>query len=158
MNILTKCKRWFRTNYLKLKYKFNWNTGSVIILKQGDRQLGLTTMMLEDCFFNNYKLFVPTYQSKHYALDILYHYLSNLLCETDQQRTLLKQNMRKEYLDMFICPNDITTRKYAGKDAIKIIVDNACTIDSIQVLYDAEFYDTDIEIVNGFVYAPYLKF
>ena len=56
---MQKIKILFRRKYLFWKYKHNNNTGKVIITKEKDRQLGLTTLMLNDCIKNGYVLLVP---------------------------------------------------------------------------------------------------
>lgn len=62
-------KKWIRKKYIFWKYKHNWNTGKVIILKEGDRQLGLTTMMLED-YLNNDHVVGVGYNGYSYTAQI----------------------------------------------------------------------------------------
>jgi hypothetical protein len=157
MKLLDKIKKWIRTNYLKLRYKLNWNTGNVILLKQNDRRMGLTTIMFGDCLANDYKLYVPNQEIKKAIIYNLYitNNVHGLFKDDEFNSTRSAYN---KYISMFICPNDIRHGEYKGKGLIKVIIDNSCGIEALQVLYDAEFYSTDIEIINGFVYAPYLKF
>lgn len=110
-------KRWLRKKYIYWKYKHNWNTGKLIIIKEGDRQLGLTTMMLKDCFKNDCVLLVPTETYKRkLAHDI---YLRG------QLRMIPAITEREAYEKYLISSNDILMGKHRGK-RLKIIVDNYC--------------------------------
>ena len=112
-----KIKKWLRKKYIYWKYKHNWNTGKVIILKEEDRQLGLTTMMLKDCLNNGYVLLVPTEtHKKKLAYDI---YLRG------QLGFLPAITEREAYEKYLISSNDITSGKHIGK-RLKIITDNYC--------------------------------
>lgn len=131
-----KIKKWLRKKYIYWKYKHNWNTGKVVIIKEGDRQLGLTTMMLKDCFKNDCVLLVPTEAHKRkLAHDI---YLRG------QLRMIPAITEREAYEKFLISSHDIQMGRHRGK-RLKIIVDNHCwNLDEISYLRPY--------IVNGFLY------
>lgn len=131
-----KIKKWFRKKYIYWKYKHNWNTGKVVILKEGDRQLGLTTMMLEDCLKNDCVLLVPTEKYKKNLAHEIYKrgQLGFLPAITEQEA----------YEKYLISTNDITMGRHLGK-RLKIIADNYCW--DWEDLYYIRPY-----LVNGFLY------
>lgn len=129
-------KKWIRKKYIFWKYKHNWNTGKVIILKEGDRQLGLTTMMLEDCLKNDYVLLVPTETHKKNMAHEIY--------KCGQLGFLPAITEKGAYEKYLISSNDITMGKHRGK-RLKIITDTYCwDWDEIACLRP--------HIVNGFLY------
>ena len=130
-----KIKKWFRKKYLYWKYKHNWNTGKLIVLKEGDRQLGLTTMMIKDCFKNDYVLLVPTETAKKNMAYKIYR---------DGQLGVLPSITKKEAYKYLMSFDDILMGRHRGK-RLKIIVDNHCW--EWKDLYSIRPY-----IVNGFVY------
>lgn len=112
-----KIKKWFRKKYIYWKYKHNWNTSKVIILKEEDRQFGLTTMMLKDCFKKNCALLVPTEMHKRSVARDIYR-----LGQLGVLPAITEQEAYKQYL---VTPNDIQIERYRGKP-LKVLVDNHC--------------------------------
>lgn len=131
-----KIKKWLRKKHIYWKYKHNWNTGKVVLLKAGDRQLGLTTMMLKDCLKNDCVLLVPTEtHKKNMAHEI---YLRG------QLGFLPAVTEHEAYQKYLLSHNDIIRGKHIGK-RLKIIVDNHC--------WDwDDLYYIRPHIVNGFIY------
>ena len=131
-----KIKKWLRKKYIYWKYKNNWNTGKVVILKEEDRQLGLTTMMIEDCFKNDCVLLVPTEKHKRYLAHEIY-----IRGQLGFLPTITEKEAYEKYL---ISSNDIKIGRHMGK-RLKIIADNHCwDWDEISCLRPY--------IVNGFLY------
>lgn len=62
---INNIKKHLKRNYLFWKYKRNKGSGKLLIQKESDRQLGLTTMMIEDCLKNDYWLYVPTMKDRY---------------------------------------------------------------------------------------------
>lgn len=131
-----KIKKWFRKKYLYWKYKHNWNTGKVVILKDGDRQLGLTTMILEDCLKNDCVLLVPT---ETYKKD-----LAHEIYKRGQLGFLPSITEKEAYEKYLISSRDIKMGKLRGRQ-LKIITDNYCW-DWDEIAYLRPY------IVNGFLY------
>lgn len=112
-----KIKQWFRKKYIYWKYKHNWNTGKLVILKEEDRHLGLTTMMIKDCFKKNYALLVPTEIHKKNMASEIYK-----LGQLGVLPTITERDAYEQYL---VTPNEIQIGKRIGKP-LKVIVDNCC--------------------------------
>ena len=131
-----KIKKWIRKKYIYWKYKHNWDTGKVVILKEGDRQLGLTTMMLEDCLNKGCVLLVPTENHKKNLAHEIYKrgQLGFLPAITEQEA----------YEKYLISSKDIQMGKLRGR-RLKIITDNYCW-DFDEISYLRPY------IVNGFLY------
>ena len=130
---MQKIKIWFRRKYLFWKYKHNNNTGKVIITKEKDRKLGLTTLMLNDCIKNGYVLLVPNQIDKKR--------LAYKLCAKEHM-------MLRDAEQYLMCPSDNTRAFHRD---LKIVVDNHCSFGDI-----SEVMATTMgKIVNGFVYCPY---
>ena len=117
-----------RRKYLFLKYKLNKNSGKLLIQKESDRQLGLTTMMIKDCVKNDYYLLVPNLQDKYIIFKV-----ANAL----------------GYKVNVLIPSDILSNKLRGT-RINVVVDNHCSFADIHEL----LCKSHINIVNGFVYEP----
>lgn len=133
-----KIKKWFRKRYLIWKYKHNWNTGKVIVLKREDIQLGLTTMMIKDCLEKGYVLLVDTDSTKRCMAHEMY------LCGQLKLSHPITEHDAYKYHLMSL--NDIKKNKHIGL-GIKLVVDNSCRdLDALDYLYPY--------IVNGFVYVP----
>lgn len=137
-----KIKRWLRRKYLFWKYKHNYGTGKLIITKEHDRQLGLTTMMIEDCLNRNCRLFVPDEITKERIITEL-HKRVNGSCFTTSINPY----------DYVISVNDIVNGKFRGQRNMKIIIDNKCKFKDVVRVID----DTNYAIVNGFMYCGYAK-
>lgn len=131
-----KIKKWLRKKYIYWKYKHNWNTGKVVILKEGDRQLGLTTMMIEDCLKNDCVLLVPTETYKKNMAHEIY--------KRGQLGFLPVITEKEAYEKYLISSNDIKMGKHRGK-RLKIITDNYCW-DWDEIAYLRPY------IINGFLY------
>ena len=131
-----KIKKWFRKKYIYWKYKHNWNTGKVVILKEGDRQLGLTTMMLKDCLYNDCVLLVPTGHHKKSLAHEIYKrgQLGFLPAITEQEA----------YEKYLISLSDIKMGRDRGRQ-LKIIADNYCW-------NWEDLYYLRPHLVNGFLY------
>ena len=131
-------KRWIRKKYLICKYKHNWNTGKVIVLKEEDRNLGLTTMMIKDCLEKDYVLLVNTDSVKRYMAHEMY------LC--GQLRLSYPVTEHDAYKYHLMSLSDIKRNKHIGL-GVKLIVDNSCRdLDVLNALYPY--------IANGFAYVP----
>lgn len=131
-----KIKKWLRKKYIYWKYKHNWNTGKVVILKKDDRHLGLTTMMLEDCLKNDCVLLVPTAAHKKDLAHEIY--------KRGQLGLIPAITYKEAYEKYLLSIDDIRMNKHRGK-RLKIIVDNHC--------WDWEdLYHICPYIVNGFLY------
>lgn len=137
-----KIKVWFRRKYLFWKYKHNYGTGKVIITKESDRQLGLTTMMIEDCLNRNCRLFVSNEIAKEHIVREL-HKRVNGSCFTTSINLY----------DYVISVHDIVMGKFRGQRNVKIIIDNQCKFKDVERVID----DTNYAIVNGFMYCGYAK-
>ena len=122
-----RINKYLRKKYLFWRYKLNKNSGKLLIQKDIDRGLGLTTMMADDCIENGYYLYVPTIKHK-YDLSHLTHNDVNILCPSDNL--------------------------YEVKD-LNVIIDNHCTFEDVRKLLND--YNCKINIVNGFVYEPLAK-
>lgn len=131
-----KIKRKIRKKYLVWKYNHNWNTGKVVILKDGDRQLGLTTMIIRDCIVNNYKLFVKTDELKRSMAYEMYK-----LGQLGFAPPITEYEAYEKYL---MSPYDVKRNKLRGTRE-KLIVDNSCS--NLEELHYIQPY-----IVNGFIY------
>lgn len=134
-----KIKRWLRRKYFLWKYKHNYGTGKLIITKPGDRQLGLTTMMLEDCIRRNYKLYVPTRMAKEILAKEIYDMYNS--------PTLTSSINPYDYL---VTPADISSNKLRGFGNVKIIVDNQCRYENLKTIYDNGY-----SIENGFIFCSF---
>ena len=131
-----KIKKWIRKKYIYWKYKHNWNTGKLVILKEGDRQFGLTTMILEDCLKNDCVLLVST---EAYKKD-----LAHEIYKRGQLGLLPAITEKEAYEKYLLSINDVKMDKHRGR-RLKIIVDNCCwDWDEIARLRPY--------IVNGFLY------
>lgn len=131
-----KIKKWLRKKYIYWKYKHNWNTGKVILLKEGDRQFGLTTMMIEDCLKNGCVLLVPTETHKRNMAHEIY--------KRGQLGFLPAVTEREAYDNYLLSHADIINGKHRAR-RLKIIVDNHC--------WDwDDLYHIRPHIVNGFIY------
>ena len=126
-NKANRIKRYLRRNYLLWKYKRNKGSGKLLIQKESDRGLGLTTMMINDCSVNNYYLYVPTLKDKQ-----------NLFYETENEINIL-------------CSSD----NLYGKRNLNIVIDNRCSFEDVRRLL--RYGHNTINIVNGFVYEPLAK-
>lgn len=131
-----KIKKWIRKKYVYWKYKHNWNTGKVVILKEGDRQFELTTMMLKDCFKNDCVLLVPTETHKRNMAHEIYI--------RGQLGFLPSVTEKESYEKYLISSHDIQIGRHRGKQ-LKIITDNHCW--DWEDLYRIRPY-----IANGFLY------
>ena len=133
-----KLKQWLRKKYIYWKYKHNWGTGKLIILKEGDRHLGLTTMMVKDCIEKDCILLVNTESTKKYIVDLIFKYgqLGFIPAMTE------KEFYRKHLLSL----TDINLDKHRGMRR-QFIVDNSCYYDDLETLYCIR-----PDIKNGFVY------
>lgn len=133
-----KIKKWFRRKYIYWKYKHNWNTGKLIILKAEDRQLGLTTMMIKDCIEKDYILLVANETIKR---NIVYEIFKH------GQLGFLPAITEKEFYNKYLSSlNDIINNKHRGKYR-RFIVDNSCYGDDLEVLHAIR-----PDIKNGFIY------
>ena len=102
-------------------------------IKEKDRQLGLTTLMLNDCIKNGYVLLVPNQIGKKR--------LAYELCTKEHM-------MLRDAEQYLMCPSDNTRAFHRD---LKIVVDNHCSFGDI-----SEVMATTMgKIVNGFVYCPY---
>ena len=146
---LVRFKRWIRKKYLILKYELNWNLGEVVTIHANDKLLGLSYLMVDDCIYNNYKLFVPTEAVVDYFLLYIYNKISN--SEIFLQKEISYQDVQLIYRDYFITPMDIRFGKYKGKGKIKVIVDDSCSKLDLKLIKEASCDYPEIEIVNGFV-------
>lgn len=133
-----KIKKWLRKKYIYWKYKHNWNTGKVILLKEGDRQLGLTTMMINDCLNKRCMLFVPNEIAKKRVYEEIYNMFNSPI-----MTSLIDPN------DYLITLNDINRGKLRGVRNVKILVDNQCTYRDVIKLYEQGLGHS---IKNGFIY------
>lgn len=133
-----KIRKWFRKKCLYWKYKRNWNTGKVIVLKEKDRQLGLTTMMINDCLNKKCMLFVHSEAAKRRVYEEIYNMFNSPIMTSS-----INPN------DYIITLNDINRGKLRGIGNVKIIVDNQCTYNDVAKLYDQGLRH---RIANGFVY------
>ena len=124
---MKKIKRWIRKKYVMWKYKHNWNTGKVVILSDGDRGYGLTTMMLKDCIKNDYVLFVPF--------------------EADKKSLFKSVEDRKEYDKFILTKMDVKMGAHVDRNIRGVIMDNHCSYADIKFLCDNE-----LAIVNGFIH------
>lgn len=157
MEFLNNIKKWIRKNYLKLRYMLNWNTGKLITIYGDDKDYDLSTMMFDGYVLNGYRIFIPSHEHKLDMYDKIYFYLKDV-CETNVQQLGVRRDiLNGAYDDMFIVPEDIKRGRFALGVPINVIVDSSCTVEDIQILYDAEFYSTKIKIVNGFVYRQFHK-
>lgn len=139
---MKKIKVWFRRKYLFWKYKHNKGTGKVIVTKQEDRQLGLTTMMINDCLNRRCMLFVPNEMAKKRTYEEIYNMINS--------PTMTSSIDPNDYL---ITPNDINRGKLRGVRNTKIIIDNQCTYKDVTTLYDQGLGHS---IENGFIYCPFI--
>ena len=137
MNVINRIIRWFRKKYLVLKYKRNWNTGKVIMLKEKDRAYGLTTMMLNDCVTRSFMLFVPNEIDKRR--------LVNEICEMGKIGNI--QTITEcEACRYILSRDDVIRYGHYGRNIHRVIVDNHCTYKDIETLKDSNLY-----IANGFI-------
>lgn len=132
-----KIRKWFRKKYLYWKYKRNWNTGKVIVLKEKDRQLGLTTMMINDCLNKRCMLFVHSESAKRRIYEEIYNMNNPIITSSINQD------------DYIVTLNDISRGKLRGIGNVKIIIDNQCTYSDVVKLYDQGLGH---RIANGFIY------
>lgn len=132
-----KIKKWFRKKYLYWKYKHNWNTGKVIVLKEKDRQLGLTTMMINDCLNKRCMLFVHSESAKRRIYEEIYNMFNSPIMTSS-----INPN------DYIVTLNDINCGKLRGKGNIKILIDNQCTYNDVIKLHDQGLGH---RIANGFI-------
>ena len=109
---MKRLKRFFRRKYLFWKYKRNKNSGKLLIQKPNDRQIGLTTMMINDCIKNNYTLYVPTLRYKNYIKSL---YDVNILTPLDKLNTARDVNVVVDNSCLF---EDV---RYLCKSKAKII-------------------------------------
>lgn len=130
---MTKLKRWFKKKWLLWKYKHNYNTGELI--PTNDRQLGLTTQLINECLWKNYVLLVPTIRMKDNVLRMMRKELYDP-CMT----TTIKPEEHVMSL------HDIKAYKHRGR-RVKFIADNSCNKFDVQIALKL-----GCEIVNGFVY------
>ena len=138
---MQKFKRWIRRKYLFWKYKHNYNTGMVIVSKLGDRGLGLTTMMLEDCLRKNCMLLVPNAVTKCRMFDEIDKMVNSPTCTSS-----IDPN------DYLITPTEIANGKLQGRHNARIIIDNQCTYRDFTTIRDNGY---EHSIVNGFIYIPF---
>jgi hypothetical protein len=137
-----KIKVWFRRKYLFWRYKHNKGTGKVIVTKQEDRQLGLTTMMINDCLNRRYMLFVPNEIAKKQMYEEIYSMVNS--------PTMTSSIDPNDYL---ITRNDINRGKLRGVRNVKLLIDNQCTYKDVVTLYDQGLGHN---IENGFIYCPFV--
>lgn len=133
---MMKIKKWIRKKYIYWKYNHNWDTGKVVVLKEGDRQLGLTTMMIKDCLYKDCVLLVPTEKHKRDMAHEIYL--------RGQLGFLPVVTEREAYEKYLISSNDIKKGRHRGR-RLKIIADNYCW-DWDEIAYLRPY------IVNGFLY------
>lgn len=134
-----KIKKWIRKKYIYWKYKHNWNTGKLIVLKEDDRNLGLTTMMMKDCLEKGCVLLVNGNPAKKYMAHEIYM--------RGQLGFLPPITEQEAYQNYVLSLNDIKKDKHKARK-LKLIVDNSCHDFDLDTLYYASSY-----IVNGFVYS-----
>lgn len=115
-------KRFFKRMHLSWKYKRNKGSGKLLIQREKDRRIGLTTMMIKDCKKNDYYLYVPTQFSKN-----------RLKRETNDEVKIL-------------CPLD----NFNGRKNLNVVIDNNCSFEDVDRLFNNAY--GRINIVNGFVY------
>lgn len=136
-----KLMKLLRRKYLLWKYKHNWNSGKLIVLKEGDRQYGLTYMMIKDCLQNGYVLFVNNEFSKRCLAQKIHEYgqlgIVPLVSECDA------------YDNYLLSTRDIYCDRHKGRKNLKLLIDNSCWYDDVKCLHG-----TGIEIINGFMYIP----
>ena len=133
-------KRWFRKKYIIWKYKHNWNSTKLVVLKENDRQYGLTYMLMKDCLEKGYMLFVRTELEKKRLAHEMYK------CgQLGFMPVVTEQDAYEKYL---LSVNDIRYGRCRGKRDLKVVVDNACNYDDVKLLHDER-----IQIVNGFIYV-----
>lgn len=125
---LNDIKMFLKRQYLFLRYKLNKNSGKLLIQKESDRRLGLTTMMLKDCVKNKYCLFVRTNKDKKAVLEVVneLNYTIDVLCPSDDLH---------------------------GRRNLNVVIDNHCSFEDVHKLLNTYGYGR-INIVNGFVYEP----
>lgn len=125
--LLHKIKMSLRRQYLFIKYKLNKNSGKLLIQKESDRGLGLTTMMLRDCIKNGYCLYV----------------------RSNRDRTAILETVNKLGYELdILCPFDNIT----GKKDLNVVIDNHCSFGDVHTLLSVGY--GRVNIVNGFVYEP----
>lgn len=135
-----KFKKWIRKKYILWKYKHNWNSTKLIVLKEGDRQYGLTQMLMKDCLEKNYTLFVRTETEKKRLAHEMYR--------CGQLGFMPSVTEYDAYTKYLLSANDIRCGKHRGRRDLKILVDNSCSYNDIKPLYDEL-----LQIVNGFIYV-----
>lgn len=138
-------KKCIRRLFMKVKYKLNLHSRKLIVCTDKDRQIGLSTMIIEDAFYREIKIYVPNSAMRHILTEKLYMKMNHL------EKKPGKYSMEYIYNHYFITPDDIRNGIHRGQTAIKILVDNACTHEDIHVLLESESF----MIENGFVYVPY---
>lgn len=136
---MKKFKKWIRKKYVIWKYEHNWNTNKLVVLKEEDRQYGLTLMLIKECVLNNYVLFVPDTEIKKYIAHEAYIY-----GQLGLMPAVTEEELYGRYL---MCKTDILNNKLRGKRNIEVLVDNSCTYKDVLYLY----YECSVRIVNGFV-------
>lgn len=135
-----KLMKLLRRKYLLWKYKHNWNSGKLIVLKKDDRGYGLTDMMIKDCLQNGYVLFVSNELSK-----------IRLARKINEYGRLggLPVNERNAYDNYLLSAEDIRWHRHVGRRNLKLLIDNSCWYDDVECLRGK-----GIKIVNGFIYIP----
>ena len=135
-----KIKKWFRKKYIYWKYKHNWNTGKLIVLKEEDRHLGLTTMMMKDCIEKDYILLVDTESTKKYIVNEIFK---------RGQLGFIPVMTEKEFSDKYLLSlNDIRIDKHRGRYR-RFIVDNSCHGDAFDL---KTLHQVLPDMKNGFIY------
>lgn len=133
-----KIKQWFRKKYIYWKYKHNWGTGKLILLKEGDRYLGLTTMMIKDCIAKNCILLVNSESTKKCIVYDIFR-----LGKLGVIPAMTEEEFSEQYL---LSLNDIELDRHRGQFR-QFIVDNSCCDDDLKTLYHIR-----PDIKNGFIY------
>lgn len=135
-----KFKLWIRKKYILWKYKHNWNSTKLVVLKESDRQYGLTHMLMKDCLENGCTLFVRTETEKKRLAHEMY--------KCGQLGFMPAITEHEAYAKYLLSANDVRCGKHHGRRDLKILVDNSCSYDEVKLLYDEW-----LQVVNGFIYV-----